>query len=86
MRTLVIEWESFNGGEVFMAHFPEPFPMPHSEYQAFAAVFSAWERRHWQGFGEVKVDDRRGPADLIHALRRLGYQIVNRGPVPPGVD
>ncbi|MBY3556433.1 hypothetical protein [Rhizobium laguerreae] len=86
MKTLVIECESVNSGEIFLAHCPEPFPMGPAEYQAFAVVFSAWERRRWLGIGDVQVSDRRASAALVDALRGLGYHIVNRGTIPPDIE
>lgn len=85
MTTIVIEWELLNAGEIFMAHFPEPFRMSDKDYAAFEAVFRAWERRQWSGYGEVAVDERSGPAALVAALKGLGYGIEHRGEIPPGI-
>lgn len=85
MKTMVIEWELMNGGALFMAHFPDPFPMSDDEYRAFEQVFADWQRRHWQGVGETRVDERHGPRALVQALRALGYEVVNRGTIPPGI-
>lgn len=85
MRTIVIEWESMNSGTVYMAHFPEPFPMSDKDYAAFEALFSNWQRRYWEGFGETRVDEAKGPQALVRGLRALGYEVASRGAVPPGV-
>lgn len=85
MTRLVIQWEPLNGGEIAFAHFPEPFPMSASEYAAFEAVFTAWERRQWQGYGEVRIDEQSSPAALVAALQGLGYEIEHRGAIPPGI-
>jgi hypothetical protein len=85
MKTIVIEWELLNAGEIAMAHFPEPFPMSETEYAAFEAVFRAWERRQWSGYGEVAVDEQSSPAALVTALQGLGYRIEHRGSIPPGI-
>jgi hypothetical protein len=85
LKKLEIEWESMNGGEIFMAHFPHPFPMSDGEYRAFENVFADWQRRQWEGIGETRVDETQGPKALVQALARLGYVIVNRGALPPGV-
>lgn len=60
--------------------------MTPSEYEAFSAVFTQWDRRRWQGIGEVRADEQTAPAALVNALRGLGYRIVNRGTMPPGVE
>lgn len=85
MTRLVIEWESINGGEIAFAHFPEPFPMSDAEYEAFEAIFRAWEPRQWSGVGEVRIDERSSPAALAAALQALGYDIEHRGAVPSGI-
>ncbi|MBY3314671.1 hypothetical protein [Rhizobium laguerreae] len=86
MKTIVIEWESINAGEIAQAHFPQPFPMDEAEFEAFDALFSAWERRRWEGIGEMRIGGPGSPAELIEGLRRLGYDIVNTGAVPPGIE
>lgn len=85
MKKLVIEWEMLNAGGIAFAHFPEPFPMSDSEYEAFEAVFRAWERRQWQGYGEIQINEQSSPAALVAALQGLGYEIEHRGAIPPGI-
>ena len=85
MRTIVIEWESMNSGALYVAHFPEPFPMSDADYRAFEAVFASWQRRYWEGVGETRVEETKGPQALVRALRGLGYEVSSRGTVPPGV-
>lgn len=86
MTRLVIQWEPLNGGEIAFAHFPEPFPMSDSEYEAFEAVFRAWESRQWEGYGEIRIDEQSSPAALVAALQGLGYEIEHRGDIPPGIQ
>lgn len=85
MKKLVIEWELLNAGEIAFAHFPEPFRMSDSEYEAFEGVFSAWRLRQWDGYGEVIINEKSSPHELVDALHGLGYDIEHRGAIPPGI-
>ena len=85
LRAIVIEWEPLNAGEIYVAHFPEPFPMSDADYAAFETLFKSWQRRHWDGVGEIRVDEKEGPLSLVRGLRFLGYRVVNRGRLPPGL-
>lgn len=85
MKTLVIEWESINNGEVAFAHFPEPFPMDDAEFAAFESLFAGWRRLQAEGFGEVRIDDAGTPSALVAGLKRLGYSIEHRGDIPASI-
>lgn len=85
MRTLVIQWENMDGGEVAFAHFPEPFPMADAEFAAFESLFEGWRRAQAEGLGEVRIDDAGTPAALVAGLQRLGYSIEHRGDIPASI-
>ena len=85
MKTIVIQWESLNGGEIAFAHFPEPFPMDDAEFQAFSALFEGWRRGGGEGFEHVRIAEDRTPTALVASLKRLGYSIEHRGDVPESI-
>lgn len=85
MKTIVIQWESLNGGEIAFAHFPEPFPMTAAEFAAFEALFNGWRQAQADGFGQVRIADDGTPAALVAGLQRLGYSIEHRGDIPASI-
>ncbi len=81
---IIIEWKLSDG--LLFAHFPEPFRMAPSEWEAFANLFDRIGFRSPGIDGIRMLDSSNDTArHLADGLMALGYSLEHRGDVPASI-